>query len=128
MSHDFSSGDELSDDEHSDDIDVQELLQNEKRKRGGDISVTVDPTPTKRQKPNPTPRDIVADANRPHLSLARRILTEKFGHDGFRHEQEAAINCILAGKNTLAIFPTGAGKSLCYQVWHFCLMIAAITD
>ncbi len=122
MSHDFSSGDELFDD-----IDDQELPPNEKRKRR-DISVTPDPTSTKRQKPNATPRDIVADANRSHLALARRILTEKFGHNGFRHEQEAAINCILAGENTLAIFPTGAGKSLCYQVWHFCLMIAAITD
>jgi superfamily II DNA helicase RecQ len=123
MSDDFYSGDELFED-----INVQEPLQSQQRKRQGDFSVTLDPTSTKRQKPNATPRDIVADANDHTLSLARRILAEKFGYDNFRHEQEAAIENILAGKNTLVIFPTGAGKSLCFQVWHFCLLVAAITD
>lgn len=48
--------------------------------------------------------------------LARDILAENFGYASFRHEQEAAIGAILSGNNALAIFPTGAGKSLCYQV------------
>lgn len=51
-----------------------------------------------------------------NLALARRLLNEKFGYQAFRHEQEGAIRRILAGKNSLVIFPTGAGKSLCYQV------------
>jgi hypothetical protein len=49
-------------------------------------------------------------------TLARGILAENFGYVSFRHEQEAAINATLKGDNALAIFPTGAGKSLCYQV------------
>jgi superfamily II DNA helicase RecQ len=50
------------------------------------------------------------------MELASRILKENFGYQTFRHEQEAAIKRILDGKNALVIFPTGAGKSLCYQV------------
>lgn len=49
-------------------------------------------------------------------SLARQLLKEKFGFEDFRHEQRAAIRSILKGESTLVIFPTGAGKSLCYQV------------
>ncbi|KAB5517483.1 ATP-dependent DNA helicase recQ [Coniochaeta sp. 2T2.1] len=49
-------------------------------------------------------------------TLARGILAENFGYTTFRHEQEGAINAILNGDNALAIFPTGAGKSLCYQI------------
>jgi superfamily II DNA helicase RecQ len=51
-----------------------------------------------------------------HLPLAERILKEQFGYPAFRHEQAGAIQSILAGDNALVIFPTGAGKSLCYQV------------
>lgn len=49
-------------------------------------------------------------------TLAQQILKEKFGYDDFRHEQRSAIRSVLKGENTLVIFPTGAGKSLCYQV------------
>lgn len=51
-----------------------------------------------------------------NVKLARKLLADKFGYKNFRHEQEGAIRRILAGENTLVIFPTGAGKSLCYQV------------
>ncbi|KAG9680306.1 ATP-dependent DNA helicase, partial [Aureobasidium melanogenum] len=51
-----------------------------------------------------------------HVALIRRLLREKFGYPGFRGEQEKAILSLLRGENTLAIFPTGAGKSLCYQI------------
>lgn len=44
------------------------------------------------------------------------ILKETFGYQSFRFEQLNAINNILDGKDTLAIMPTGGGKSLCYQV------------
>ncbi|KAI0835022.1 ATP-dependent DNA helicase [Hypoxylon sp. FL0890] len=48
--------------------------------------------------------------------IAKAILKDNFGYDNFRHEQFSAIKSILQGKNALAIFPTGAGKSLCYQI------------
>lgn len=43
-------------------------------------------------------------------------LQENFGFDSFRPGQEAAIDCLLAGRSALTIFPTGGGKSLCYQL------------
>ena len=44
------------------------------------------------------------------------ILKQYFGYDSFRHSQEALINDILAKKDALGIMPTGAGKSICFQV------------
>ena len=43
-------------------------------------------------------------------------LKNVFGFDVFRQGQEAAISKILDGKSALAVFPTGSGKSLCYQL------------
>lgn len=44
------------------------------------------------------------------------ILRRTFGFERFRGMQEMVISRVLAGEHTLALMPTGAGKSLCYQV------------
>ncbi|MDR2500291.1 MAG: DNA helicase RecQ [Treponema sp.] len=44
------------------------------------------------------------------------ILKTHFGYSAFRPGQEAVIGALLAGRDALAVMPTGAGKSLCYQI------------
>ncbi len=44
------------------------------------------------------------------------MLKDVFGFDHFRHGQEEVVDSVLKGHSTLAIFPTGAGKSMCYQL------------
>src|SRR5881275_3553886 len=46
----------------------------------------------------------------------REMLAARFGFDAFRPGQEQVIDALLAGRSALAVFPTGAGKSLCYQL------------
>ncbi|HEU4787528.1 MAG TPA: ATP-dependent DNA helicase RecQ [Gemmatimonadaceae bacterium] len=53
----------------------------------------------------------------PHtLDQARSALHEHFGYPAFRPGQEAAVDSVLAGRDTMVVLPTGGGKSLCYQV------------
>jgi ATP-dependent DNA helicase RecQ len=52
----------------------------------------------------------------PTLEQARAALSERFGYPAFRPGQEAAVESVLAGRDTLVVLPTGGGKSLCYQV------------
>jgi ATP-dependent DNA helicase RecQ len=44
------------------------------------------------------------------------VLRERFGFASFRPGQQQVIEALLAGRSALAVFPTGAGKSLCYQL------------
>ncbi len=52
----------------------------------------------------------------PDLLDARRTLLDVFDFDRFRPGQERVIAALLEGRSSLAIFPTGGGKSLCYQL------------
>jgi len=52
----------------------------------------------------------------PTLEDARATLGSAFGYPAFRAGQEAAVESVLQGRDTLVILPTGGGKSLCYQV------------
>ena len=47
---------------------------------------------------------------------AREVLKQYWGYDGFRPMQEEIISASLAGRDVLAILPTGGGKSICFQV------------
>ena len=50
------------------------------------------------------------------LDRARKALREVFGYQAFRPGQDEVIAAVLAGRDTLAVMPTGGGKSICYQV------------
>ncbi len=55
----------------------------------------------------------VSDRQRASITTA---LADAFGFDALRSGQAQAIEAVLAGRNVLAVMPTGAGKSLCYQL------------
>jgi superfamily II DNA helicase RecQ len=113
MDDEYDSGDDLFDG-----VDAEELARSSpvvKRSREDFES------PEKSAKKAKTSSsDSPSDQSR--IELARRILKDKFGYPAFRHEQEGAIAKVLQGDSSLVVFPTGAGKSLCYQVRTFVLL------
>jgi ATP-dependent DNA helicase RecQ len=48
------------------------------------------------------------------------VLRQVFGHASFRGQQEDVVRHVIAGGDAVVLFPTGAGKSLCYQVPALC--------
>ncbi|MCM1054575.1 MAG: DNA helicase RecQ [Bacteroides sp.] len=54
-----------------------------------------------------------------------KLLKEIFGHSDFRKGQETAVDCLMSGRDLLSVMPTGAGKSICYQLPA--LMLEGIT-
>ncbi|MEI4473139.1 DNA helicase RecQ [Frigidibacter sp. MR17.24] len=60
------------------------------------------------------------DATLPGEEIPAEILHRVFGFPGFRPGQEEIVRAVLAGRDTLAIMPTGGGKSLCYQLPAIC--------
>lgn len=54
--------------------------------------------------------------NNSTINTKEKALKSFFGFNSFRENQERIIDEILNGNNVLSIMPTGAGKSLCYQI------------
>ena len=50
------------------------------------------------------------------LRQVQRVLKHHYGYDSLRPGQDEVISSLLSGRDTVAIMPTGAGKSLCFQL------------
>jgi len=64
-------------------------------------------------------RAVAAALTRAEVSArpeAREVLKTVFGHEGFRPGQEEIVSAVLAGRDCIGVMPTGAGKSLTYQI------------
>lgn len=57
-----------------------------------------------------------AHAGAPTYIRAQQVLQNVFGYSSFRPGQAEVVQAVLSGRDTLAVMPTGAGKSLCFQV------------
>lgn len=82
---------------------------------------TPSPTPRRETTPSATPQ-VVAPANsaprppRTEPTSLESLLRERFGFPAFRAHQQAVCEAATAGNDVLLVMPTGAGKSLCYQL------------
>lgn len=80
--------------------------------------VTLSEPPPRPAPPPPAPSPAGTRRGRPtkDMQRAQRIAREVFGYDGLHEAQKEAIASVLKGRDTLAIMPTGSGKSAIYQV------------
>jgi len=78
------------------------------------LSGWIDCVPDEPAKEWPASGEMAGDAA--DMPRARRLLKEIFGYDEFRPLQGEIIASVLRGCDTLAIMPTGSGKSVCYQI------------
>ncbi len=58
----------------------------------------------------------MATAPQPQTPFPELVLRDVFGHPAFRGRQAEVVRAVVAGHDALAVMPTGAGKSICYQV------------
>jgi len=61
-------------------------------------------------------REIAAGLAQPSSAAATGVLRDVFGYDGFRAGQQEIIEALLAGRDCIGVMPTGAGKSITYQI------------
>lgn len=84
------------------------------------LAAELDVAPTLKRKSPPSDDETsskrIANAYPTTCEAAVNILKDVFKMDAFRLKQEAAISRILHGGSAVVVFPTGGGKSLCYQV------------
>ena len=50
------------------------------------------------------------------MTTKEQVLKQVFGYSAFRPGQEQLVDSLLSGRDTLGVMPTGAGKSICFQV------------
>ena len=72
--------------------------------------------PTTMAAPATAMKDPLTDPGRAPRRAIQRLLRSVFGMQRLRAGQQEVIDSVLAGRDTLAIMPTGSGKSLCYQL------------
>ena len=63
-----------------------------------------------------TKSDMELDRSAPPAEQAISVLKNVYGYDAFRGKQAETIEALLNGSNTLAVMPTGMGKSICFQI------------